>query len=84
MNFADINESFIVLENIQNNSRFYIKNKRKILGPGAIAAIIIPIIVAIALITFLIFYLNKKNKKFYDYSDSTIRKIKISDGIKNH
>ena len=84
LNFADINESFINLENIQNYSRFFIKNDSKSLGPGAIAAIIIPVIVAIALITFLIFYLNKKNRKVNGDSDSSIRKLKISDGVKNY
>ena len=83
MNFDDINESFINLENIQNNRRFDIKNSRKSLGPGAIVGIIIPIIVVMAaLITLLIFYLKKKNKKVYDNSDFSINKIKISDDDK--
>ena len=82
LNFDDINQSFIDLENIQNNIRSYIKNDSKSLGAGTIVGIIIPIIVAMALITFLLFYLSKKNKKVYYNTDSSIREIKISDGIK--
>ena len=82
MNFDDINQSFIDLENIQNNIRSYIKNDSKSLGAGTIVGIIIPFIVAMALITFLLFYLSKKNKKVYYNTDSSIREIKISDGIK--
>ena len=54
LNFADIDESFINLDNIQNNRRFFIKNNTKSLGPGAIVVIIIPIIVALAPITLLV------------------------------
>jgi len=80
LNFADINESIINIEKIQNNRRFYIKNSSK-LGDGAIIGIIIPIIVIIAIITFFIFHLRKKNKRVDD-SNSSIKGFKISDVIK--
>ena len=82
LNFAHINESIINLETTQNNRRFFIKTGNK-LGAGAIVGIIIPIIVIIALIIFLILlHFRNKNKRVDYYSDSSIKAIKTSDGIK--
>ena len=82
LNFADINESMINIEKTENNKRFFMKTGESKLGAGAIVGIIIPIIVIVALIAFLIFQLRKKNKRVANDSDSTIKKFKVSDGIK--
>ena len=82
LNFADINESMINIEKTENNKRFFMKTGENKLGAGAIVGIIIPIIVIVALIAFLIFQLRKKNKRVANDSDSTIKKFKVSDGIK--
>ena len=82
LNFADINESMINIEKTENNKIFFMKTGESKLGAGAIVGIIIPIIVIVALIAFLIFQLRKKNKRVANDSDSTIKKFKVTDGIK--
>ena len=82
LNFADIKESNINIEETQNNRKFFIKDGNK-LGAGAIVGIIIPIIGVIALIAFIIFHLRKKNEKDVNDTDNSIKEFKVSDGIKH-
>jgi len=82
LNFADIKESNIDIEATQNNRKFFIKKENK-LGAGAIVGIIISILVVIALIAFIIFHLRKKNEKDVNDTNSSIKELKISDGIKH-
>ena len=83
INFAEINDSIIYIEETQNNqnNKLFTKNGNNSLGAGAIAGIIVSILVVIALVTFLTFHFNKKNKKVILSSDSTEITIKTTDGI---
>ena len=79
LNFADINDSFISIENSQSYKKDYVKNHSDSLGAGAIAGIIISIIVVLALVIFLIFFLIKKNKKkIHDLDQSSIKQLDSS------
>ena len=79
LNFADINDSFISIENPQSYKKDYLKNHSDSLGAGAIAGIIISIIVVLALVIFLIFFLIKKNKKIiHDLDQSSIKQLDSS------
>ena len=81
VNFADINDSYIFIEETQNDE-FFTKNGNNSLGVGAIVGIIVSLLVVIALVTFLIFHFNKKDKKIIQFSDSTVIDIKTGNRIK--
>ena len=82
LNFANINDSIINIEETKYYKLFR-KNGKNSLGAGAIVGIIVSILVAVALVTFLIFHFNKKNKKEVTLSsDSSAYAFKVADGIK--
>ena len=83
INFVDINESIIIIEETQSNRRYYIKKEDNSLGAYAIAGIIIVFLVVIALVAFLIFYLQRKNKRVIFDSESSDIVFNKSNDIKN-
>ena len=89
------NKNLILMLNVENNEtseiqvQCYISNITRnnyILNCKAnetFQGIIVSILVAVALVTFLIFHFNKKNKKEVTLSsDSSAYAFKVADGIK--
>ena len=84
VNFADINDSIIDIEEEENQSqRLYAKSRSNGLGAGAIVGIIVPLVVVIALVTFLIFHFKIKNKEVILSSESSAYNIKPADDTRN-
>ena len=60
-NFIDGNNTIIELKDIKSDNKLFL-SKHTALNPGAIAAIIIPLVVVVAVVIFLAFFIRKKEK----------------------
>ena len=78
INFDNNTNSIIKIENKISNKRIFFK-KQTGLKAGVIAAIIIPILVALISIMFIVYYFRKKNitKKDNSLESSNIIKLMI-------